>query len=71
MPRNERTSKRIATIAGRILRESARIKPRGAVGVPYGREYNGGHSVRRLCTLAELRALAASVLTQTADKVVK
>ena len=69
MTRNERTSKRVATIAGRILAASARIKPQGLVGVPYGRaDAEGGRIVRELCTLAELRALAASALTQTRNK---
>jgi len=72
MPRNERTSKRIATIAGRILQASARIKAREMVYVPYGREFgDGGYAARPLCTLAELRALAASALTQAADKAAK
>ena len=71
MARNERTSQRVAAIAGRILRASARIKARDVVGVPYGRPIDGGYAVCRLCTLAELRALAASALTQTADKTAK
>jgi hypothetical protein len=49
--RNEKTSKRVATIAGRVLRDLAR-------GLPMD-----------LCvTTAELKALAASVLTQAEDK---
>ena len=69
MTRNERTSKRVATIAGRILKASARITPRDLVYVPYGRLCaDGSCNVRPLCTLAELRALAASALTQTSPK---
>ena len=71
MTRNERTSKRVATIAGRILRASARLSLTSShmVGIPYGRPGpDRGYQVRELCTLAELRALAASALTQTRNK---
>lgn len=60
MIKNERTSKKIATIAGRIL-ETLQSEHLG-----------GKHSLRigfhKICTVDELKSLCASALTQTPDK---
>jgi hypothetical protein len=61
--KNERTSARIASIAGNIL------SPRGV----YHKNTDGvfligGRRAELICTFGELKALAASTLTQVSDK---
>lgn len=55
---NEKTSKRVAKIAGRILKAS----PGKASGYVFDRKGD------ILCSLAELKSLAASCLTQSPNK---
>lgn len=58
---NERTSKRVAKIAGRVLALRGRLQV-----LPSGRlcDYCFGPGIK----WSDIRALAASCLTQTADK---
>lgn len=56
--RNERTSKRIASIAAKIIKAA----PGRATGHVFDRKGD------ILCSLAELKSLAASCLTQAPDK---
>lgn len=67
-PRPERTSARVATIAGKILRNAGRLAGHYLVMAPYGRgsvTMSPTAGLRDICTLEELRALAASALTQS------
>lgn len=61
MARNEQTSAEIASIAGRILDKLSDCGP----------ECDGTsvkHLRSEICTVGELKALAASALTQASDK---
>ena len=58
----ERTSKRVAQIAGRVL---ASLKDDRTIQAIYG---HGGFIDAYICTVGELKALAASALTQAVDK---
>lgn len=58
--KNEKTSKRAATIAGRILERLKEMPPR-IVGTIV-------HQGVDLCTVKDLKTLAASALTQTPDR---
>lgn len=61
---NEKTSKRVARIAGRILRVAAAQKPLAREDISVWSTFGWIH----LCSFGDLKALAASALTQTADK---
>lgn len=67
MARNELTSKRISTIAGRVLEEVDNLGPVAYSSVYY-RNANG--DLMSICGVSaqDIKALAASALTQTADK---
>ncbi len=58
MAKNEKTGKRVAKIAGKILDD---LKLCSAKTVYCGDDF-------AICTVAELKALAASALTQAPDK---
>jgi len=58
--RNERTGKKAATIAGRILETLQSERARGTNFIRFG--------FHKLCTVAELKTLCASALTQAPDK---
>lgn len=70
MAKNEKTSKRAAAIAGRLLQrlEGARSKSSLHIGF-----WNAKESRYDVFTMSagDLKALAASALTQTADKKTK
>ena len=63
--KNERTSKRVAQIAGRVLEKLTSAKNAQATWIS---DYNDGVSSIFVCTVGELKALAASCLTQAPDK---
>lgn len=62
-PKNERTSTRVSAIAGRVLRAARKHSAKRPVCV-IGEEIG----VRNLCSIGELKALAASCLTQAPEK---
>ena len=67
---NERTSKRVAKIAGRILRSLEHELPKNRIwyeninGDLFGLGFEEGTTIR----IADLKALAASALTQAPDR---
>lgn len=63
MAKNEKTSGRVGKIAGRILETMKQNSFTSADKI-----FMGPYEI---CTVAELKALAASALTQVADKPVK
>lgn len=63
--RNEKTSKRLASVAGRILRE---LKYEGFTGDRDVMVDRHNFPPFFLCNVRELKALAASCLTQTANR---
>lgn len=69
MKKPEVTSKRIASIAGKILR---RLEGCRGLQITAEEEYchsaEDGVPLRNICTIKELKALAASALTQAPDK---
>jgi hypothetical protein len=67
--RNEKTSKRVAAIAGRVLRALAECRGYDVYCVvSLVNSAEDGEELRRVCSRAELKAIAASVLTQAEDK---
>ena len=64
MKKPEVTSKRVAKIAAKVLRNLSDAAPRSMV-MYKSDKYDDCWS---LCTVGELKALAASALTQTEDK---
>lgn len=64
--KNEKTSKRIAAIAAKALRRIESCTPKGDVWGDWIKP--NGSAYWRLCTIAELKALCASVLTQAPDR---
>lgn len=73
MAKNEMTSSRVAKIAGRILKKldaECGVDPKAhdtdRVLWEQGRTGSGG--AEQVCTLAELKAVCASALTQAKDK---
>lgn len=65
---NEKTSKRVARIAGKVLNRIKDLSIGGRDKVYSDCENLSGFCMHALCTVEELKALAASALTQTADK---
>ena len=65
--KSERTSKRVAAIAGRLLKALVGASRRDKICVWIDREGLDMHH-DGLCTAAELRAVCASALTQAKDK---
>lgn len=61
----EQTSKRVAKIAVKVLRALHSCSGDYAYG---WNSYTQGEMLRRLCTVSELKALAASALTQAPGK---
>lgn len=68
--KNEQTSKKVAAIAGRVLRKLDRALK------PYGLDDSGGVFISipaavcavELCTIKEIKSVLASALTQAPDK---
>jgi hypothetical protein len=70
--RNEKTSGRVAKIAGRVLAGTKRAKDKELPVYLYTgiQKCSAGFKAtfEHICSAGELQALAASALTQTADK---
>ena len=68
--RNEKTGKRVAAIAGKILRELAKWKCPDDGDVlaarPPFRDFDD--LIVQVCSVADIKAIAASVLTQAHDR---
>lgn len=63
--KNERTSKSVASIAGKVLDRLTSVKT-GAIIAEY--PHVMGKAWHKVCTIEELKSLAASALTQAPDK---
>ncbi len=66
--RNEVTSKRVSAIAGRILQRLGERECFGSVMAEYFEDKIGDTCLHGLCTVVEMKALAASCLTQSKDR---
>src|SRR5688572_8608068 len=66
--RNEKSSKRVAAIAGKILGNVEIYKAGNKCYVEVIDNEGKSYTYFPICTVAELKALAASALTQAADK---
>lgn len=66
--RNERTSKRVAKIAARILHFTGADDTNAGLFIAMGDLGGGLVKLWRVLTIGELRALAASALTQAPDQ---
>ncbi len=60
MAKNERTGKQVAKIAGKILAKIKLAEVSGTTPVLI--------EAKRICTVAELKSVVASALTQTPDR---
>jgi hypothetical protein len=67
---NEKTSKRVASVAGRISRRLGTLKAIEDAGVWVAVFPAGEEELQfvKVASLAELRAMAASLMTQAPDK---
>ncbi len=67
--KNERTSKRVSAIAGKIMRNIQHVRTGPSQYNPVYMYYPASSANETLiCTIGDLKALAASALTQTPDK---
>ncbi len=70
--KNERTSRKVSKIAGRVLEKLARHKAARNIWLDFPSEVTPnnplGFTLSAFCTAKELKALCASALTQTADR---
>jgi hypothetical protein len=69
--KNEKTSKRVSKIAGKILASMKDIGASGVIYVGASGESPKGRPIfvyTEACSAAELKSLAASALTQAPDK---